>query len=291
LDTIETYFTTYGTGKTPSIFYGKGTRFDFLFMRNGVIEDIGNLSSGGEVTVAILAETFSGGTYTTRTVSVFTPVTGIADWEAGTAQHFYVEFPDNELELPIPVGALRATFGISITGHTSDEVGDEDGFGRAKLNVHRIGFPTEETPIQPGNLVGVGAEYSDPAGTYTVISEAGKYYKWIDGGANDTSITNGVSSPASDTNFIAEGATLVLNGTPGALVTATLIKSPFLTADEVAAMIAGSSTTQRVFFIDPPGNPNGSVTATRPAVAYDANGAFWIKTGSGTSNTGWEQRL
>lgn len=39
------------------------------------------------------------------------------------------------------------------------------------------------------------------------------------------------------------------------------------------------------------GDPNGAQTATRPAIFYDADGAIWIKTGVGSSNTGWEQRL
>lgn len=52
-------------------------------------------------------------------------------------------------------------------------------------------------------------------------------------------------------------------------------------------IVAGTS-----YFIPTVGaDPNGLITATRPAVAYDAAGAFWVKTGSGTNNTGWEQRL
>lgn len=39
------------------------------------------------------------------------------------------------------------------------------------------------------------------------------------------------------------------------------------------------------------GNPNGVTTATRPAIAYDANGAVWLKTNAGANSTGWEQRL
>jgi hypothetical protein len=39
------------------------------------------------------------------------------------------------------------------------------------------------------------------------------------------------------------------------------------------------------------GDPNGVQTATRPAIFYDAIGSVWIKTSSGSSNTGWEQRL
>ena len=48
----------------------------------------------------------------------------------------------------------------------------------------------------------------------------------------------------------------------------------------------GGGTTQ-VFFGT--GDPNGSVTATRPAVFYDALGNVWSKTSSGSSNTGWDR--
>jgi hypothetical protein len=49
----------------------------------------------------------------------------------------------------------------------------------------------------------------------------------------------------------------------------------------------GGGGTPMVFFGT--GDPNGVVTATRPAVFYTALGAYWIKTGVGTNNTGWEQ--
>lgn len=36
------------------------------------------------------------------------------------------------------------------------------------------------------------------------------------------------------------------------------------------------------------GDPNGVVTATTPAIGYDEpNGAVWVKTGVGSTNTGW----
>ena len=50
-----------------------------------------------------------------------------------------------------------------------------------------------------------------------------------------------------------------------------------------STVVAGT----QVFFVT--GDPNGVQTATRPAVAYDATGAFWEKTGAGTNNTGWER--
>lgn len=39
------------------------------------------------------------------------------------------------------------------------------------------------------------------------------------------------------------------------------------------------------------GDPNGQITATRPAIAYDNAGRFWEKTGAGSTNTGWEQLI
>ncbi len=51
----------------------------------------------------------------------------------------------------------------------------------------------------------------------------------------------------------------------------------------------GGGGATEAFFVS--GDPNGVTTATRPAIAYDANGSIWLKTSSGSSNTGWEQRL
>ena len=48
-------------------------------------------------------------------------------------------------------------------------------------------------------------------------------------------------------------------------------------------------TEAQVFFGT--GDPNGVVTATRPAVFYDDVGAVWLKTGAGTNDTGWELRI
>lgn len=49
----------------------------------------------------------------------------------------------------------------------------------------------------------------------------------------------------------------------------------------------GGGGTVSVYFGT--GDPNGVVTATRPAAFYTANGDWWIKTTAGTTNTGWTQ--
>lgn len=35
------------------------------------------------------------------------------------------------------------------------------------------------------------------------------------------------------------------------------------------------------------GDPNGTIAATAPAIAYSNNGSLWFKTGAGATNTGW----
>jgi len=54
--------------------------------------------------------------------------------------------------------------------------------------------------------------------------------------------------------------------------------------DDAASGIA--LTAAQVFFGT--GDPNGVVTATRPAIFYTDTGATWLKTGIGTNDTGWE---
>jgi hypothetical protein len=63
----------------------------------------------------------------------------------------------------------------------------------------------------------------------------------------------------------------------------------YYNTDESDARYLLAADHAALYFVD--GDPNGVVTATRPAQAYDAAGNWWLKTNSGTNNTGWEQRL
>lgn len=58
-----------------------------------------------------------------------------------------------------------------------------------------------------------------------------------------------------------------------------------LVYDTTAPATTTPSTTE-IYWIS--GDPNGVQSATRPAMAYSATGSVWVKTGSGTNNTGWE---
>lgn len=46
-----------------------------------------------------------------------------------------------------------------------------------------------------------------------------------------------------------------------------------------------SSGKAQVYFCD--GDPNGRITAIRPALCYTPSGGVWLKTNSGNNNTGW----
>jgi len=49
---------------------------------------------------------------------------------------------------------------------------------------------------------------------------------------------------------------------------------------------------QKVYFISTAGqDPNGNVTAIRPAIAYDANLNYWVKTNATNDDEGWVQML
>lgn len=63
----------------------------------------------------------------------------------------------------------------------------------------------------------------------------------------------------------------------------------YYTAAEADARFQLANTIATLYFSD--GDPNGVVTATRPAQCYDAAGNLWLKTNAGTNDTGWVQRL
>jgi hypothetical protein len=98
--------------------------------------------------------------------------------------------------------------------------------------------------------------------------------------------------------------TRVLGLTTGRPWVAARRVTPILTGDDYDATAAYEATDESELVYDPTlpvtttpstteiywisGDPNGVQSATRPAMAYSVTGSVWIKTGSGTNNTGWE---
>lgn len=287
LDEPESFFTTQ-TGRNPSMFAGTGVQFDFLFKRGDTIIDVSNLYS---LTITVLADTFTGAAFMQATTASFDNTVDAAAWADGTKQHASIVFTDDETDLPIDPGAIVKNYGLTLSGFTTDDTADRDTFGRGIMLVLRDGVPPEAGPVQAGNLIPSGAEY-DGSGEYELEVVADTYYKWTQGD-NDTSVTNGTETvSATNANFLTQGATVILNGTPGEAVTAAVRKSPYLTADEVWAIITALPTSGpgNLYWINTPGgNPNSVITATRPARAEDELGNEWTKRNEGNNNTGWVQ--
>lgn len=98
-------------------------------------------------------------------------------------------------------------------------------------------------PVQSGSaLVPAGAVY-DGSGQYTLSGlTAGTAYLWVKG-ANDISIVNTPDTITVSGTFLAAGTSCVMNGTPGATVTATV-----QVVDTSYVLVAGSTMTGNLRF-------------------------------------------
>jgi hypothetical protein len=240
LDDIENGFKTIA-GKTIAAWSGAGAQFQFLLKRGTNLLDVSNLSS---VTLTILAADRTGSAFLTKTISgaSIDNTVDATSWADGSKQHLKFDLTGAEMALPVTTGQLSTIYFLVLSGYTTDAPTDPDTFAWAQIAIHRDGVPTASTYVQAGNLVSGGATY-DGSGHYVLSVTTGKYYKWVDGGANDTSVTNGAQTVTVDgTNFLTQGATITLNGTAGQPVTATIYPSPIITADEIAALVASLIT-------------------------------------------------
>lgn len=235
VDEIISPFKTLRGGSTPHIWAGVGVEFQFLFRRNGEILDVSNFVS---ITLTILSALRTGLPFMTGTIALAALDQTVTEetWADGSKQHASMSFLGSETGM---TGSVDGTeYFLILSGFTTDAAIDPDDLGWTRLHVHSDGIPADVGPIQAGNLIPGGAAY-DGSGHYVLAVTINTYYKWTDGGANDTSVTNGAQTVnTSDANFITQGTSITLNGTAGQPVTAVIRKSPFITADEVAALIA-----------------------------------------------------
>ncbi len=65
---------------------------------------------------------------------------------------------------------------------------------------------------------------------------------------------------------------------PGA---SSVVPTPSVPVSSLTAIAAQTFYTEAA-------DPNGVITATRPALCYAGNNTLWKKTGPGTNDTGWE---
>ncbi len=272
-------------GGTPTIPKGVDLRFELFFKHRGEVIDVANFAT---LTLSVLAMSRSGAAYMSSSTGTFDNTATQETFDDGTKQHAVFEFSEAETELAATVGGTEY-FLVLRAKDASDIILME---AWTRLRVILDGVPEDSTVVQPGNLVPADAEY-DGSGEYELTVLDNVFYKWTQG-ANDDSVDNdGVPVTVSDSNFITTDTLITLIGTPSVAVTAVVRKSPYLTADEVQALIdaIAPAVAQKVF--GGTGSPEGSVSATQFSIYTELDGGGdivkqWCKLSPGTSNTGWQ---
>lgn len=294
VDDFRNPFKLAASGDTPEIPAGVDLRFEFLFVKGSKVSDAlivdTTTSDFASMTLNVLAESRTGSAFMSATVASFDNTVTAANWNDKSRQHAVVTFTAAETELPATVNGTTYYLVLQALSGTGKILFE----AWTKLKVILDGVPTDSVVVQPGNLIPSGAVY-DGSGHYSLTVTAGVYYKWTDGGSHDTSLTN-ISSgdvAVSDSNFIANSTTVILNGTAGATVTAVVRKSPYLTADEVYALMTSVTGGSGQQTFGGTALPEGNVTAPRWSIYQQVDGSGvvlrnWVRTvGSGNINTGW----
>jgi hypothetical protein len=159
----------------------------------------------------------------------------------GAERACHAVFTFTEADVAFNLGnSDELTFKLTLHGDTSDETGEADAFARSQLRVIDAGIDAEQGTRAAGNLI-TGSPSYDGSGHYLLTGlTAGRMYRWTDGGAHDTSVTNGSQTvTVTDSVFVAQGTTVTLNGTAGTTVTAVVWYGITPTGDEIAAYISG----------------------------------------------------
>lgn len=279
-------FVTTGGG-TPSIPAGVDLRCEFLCKDGTSVVDVSNFATA---TMTVMAATRTGAPYMSASTGSFDNTATQETYNDGTQQHFAFDFTAAETDLVATTAGTE--YYLVVQAKDGDDVVLFEAWTRFKVILD--GLPEDQLVVQPGNIVPVDAEY-DGSGEYdlSALTTDGVFYKWTDGGANDTNVDNGGDViTTSGTNFIA-ASSVVLNGTPSALVTAVVRKSPYLTADEVQAAIDNALSGAGGQTFGGTAAPEGAVSAPQWAHYQQVDGSndlvrLWVRVvGSGTLNTGW----
>ena len=129
-----------------------------------------------------------------------------------------------------------------------------------------------------------------------VTKTLGTDYTVSDSGPATTCTVTFTTAPAADTAVAIERVTAktqlvdsVANDNFPAETHENAIDKLTLIIQELSGAVSGAELGEGGIYYTTAATPNGNVTATRPAMCYDANGAMWVKTTSGSSSTGWLQ--
>jgi hypothetical protein len=230
------------TGANPDFWRGTDVQIETSFFWGDPEENqtLLNLALYATITLEFRdPQRMTGAALITKSVSAadFDLSTTYETWAGGTQQQVKFTLTDEETAIAMN-GAATKTLVLVIHGVTT--AGDRVVFGATNITISEAGLSssTLPQPVYGANLIPPGSVY-DGFGQYNpsgiVINTR---YEWSKG-TNDTNVVNGTETYTANAGFVTQAASLVLNGTPGALVTAALRYPVFLTADQVLALISG----------------------------------------------------
>jgi len=219
------------TGNIPAHWRGTNLRVEIGAFYAGQLVDVGLYDA---VTVEVRAASRTGDVLMSKTTGNLNNNLTVEEWDAGTAQHAVLEFLAAETSLNLG-GQTQKEFWIVVSALGNG--GEQVTLGAGKFVQHEDGHDPSlpVSAVVGGNLVTGGPSY-DGSGNYTLSGLTASYAYSFAKGANDTGYTNGGPQVTDDGEFITVGTSIVLKGTPSALVTSTVRQVLFLTQDQLQAL-------------------------------------------------------
>lgn len=221
------------TNQPPATFRNDPLRFEIGLLDSDaatVVEDVAALDS---VTVEIREEQDEDAlvlaTVTVAAASIEQALAQ-ADWDDESDQHLVAELDSADLNLDLG-DQPSAEFWLHIYGIPTDTAANRITIYSGPIRFHEPPVAPATGPISGGSIIPGGAAY-DGSGNYTLSGlTVGRTYTWTDGSA-DISCVNGAETLVASGNFIAQATSVTLTGTPGAVITATVRSTVYLTAAE-----------------------------------------------------------
>lgn len=222
------------TGNTPAHWVGTNLRVELAAFYLAQLVDVSLYSS---ITVEVRNTSRTGDILMSKTTGTLNNALAESEWDAGTAQHAVLQFSAAETKLSLAGLSKEFWLVVSAVGVGGEQV----TLGACKFTMHEDGHDASlpVAPVVGGNLVTGGPSY-DGSGNYTLSGLTAAYaYNFVKG-ANDTGYTNGGGTITSDGDFTTVGTSIVLKGTPSALVTSTVRQVIFLTQAQLQALFLSS---------------------------------------------------
>lgn len=218
----------FANSESPQMWRGNDVQFELGFQYDSEILNMANYQ-----TIKLIVKDSAnrrGLKLMEKSISVadITPIFTQEQWDDKSQQHCTIAFTAAETKLDLKGDDAR-DFWLIIIGVTN--TGKRLTLGNTIVTINDDGDDSSDvTPPLGSSIIPPGATY-DGSGHYALAVTQNKWYGYVKG-TNDTSVTNGNQTLAADGNFAAQTTAITLNGTPSALVTASIRYPVFLTMDE-----------------------------------------------------------